>query len=372
MKTQIDVAILGAGLAGLSLAVRLCKLPRPPSILLIDPRLDYLRDRTWCHWAAAPHPFLDCISHRWPRWTVRNGNQSITRESAEFPYVRIPADALYTQARELLALAPEVEWALGQTAEHLRETDAGVEIDLSGGTRVTTGKIYDSRPLESAATGGWRQIFRGLELRSSQTQLSTDEVTLMDFQSAGRAGIRFFYALPLSANTILVEDTRLCPPRGTVEFSDEAIIDYASEHFGGGPWEVIHREEGVIPMRVMKTPAQVGSNISIGTRGGAVRASSGYAFSRIQEQSARLAGAYPNGSANIFAGSTVDRLDEIFLRVLDRDPGQLPELMMQLFQKTPTPSLVRFMESRASWKDNLTVVRALPCWPFLRAVLFPQ
>ena len=66
-----DLAFAGAGLAAVSLAVRLAALPDPPKIILIDPRTEFPRDRTWCHWQLHETPFDHAITHRWHRWTVR-------------------------------------------------------------------------------------------------------------------------------------------------------------------------------------------------------------------------------------------------------------------------------------------------------------
>ena len=50
---MIDVLCVGAGCAGLSLAWRL----RARDVVLIDPREEYGRDRTWCFWNVVDHPF---------------------------------------------------------------------------------------------------------------------------------------------------------------------------------------------------------------------------------------------------------------------------------------------------------------------------
>ena len=53
-----DVAIIGAGLAGLSLAARLAEPPFAGlRVLVLEPRTLYRRDRTWSYWSMQPHPF---------------------------------------------------------------------------------------------------------------------------------------------------------------------------------------------------------------------------------------------------------------------------------------------------------------------------
>jgi len=368
MNRDYDVALVGAGLAGLSLAVRLAALPRPPKILIIDPRTTYERDRTWCSWSVQSHPFADCISHRWPEWTVSSGKESVTRRSDRFPYQRIPSDALYRKARTLLAQAPSVTWALGQSVLKLKETPQSVQIDLSGGNSVEARRVYDSRPPEFKSQDGWRQIFYGLEIRCVGATWNPQKVSLMDFQQANEHGVRFFYILPLSSDTFLVEDTWLCPPGKNPNFSDQDILSYASEKIGGSGLEVLTHEKGTIPMFAQPKRATSGRIAAIGTRGGAVRTSSGYAFTRIQQETDALATAYPSLPKARGGTFFLQFVDAVFLKAVDNHPEKFPHYMQRLFRRVNPERLVRFMESCPSWLDRWSVITALPPWPFMMAL----
>ena len=202
----------------------------------------------------------------------------------------------------------------------------------------------------------------------------------MDFRSAGPEGIRFFYVLPLDAQTALVEDTWLMPSDKSPTFSDDAIISYACKNLAPTNWQIRHREEGNLPMdsspSAFSEPSEVKKSQRIipwGTAAGAVRASSGYAFSRIQTASERMAAAWqrtgrPEPAA--FHGSLLlDWMDRVFLRAMTNQPERVPEYFVRLFQRVPSTALVRFLESEPSSADILQVMRALPPGPFLRAAL---
>ncbi|WP_146069326.1 lycopene cyclase family protein, partial [Cryobacterium sp. Y11] len=45
-----DLVILGAGLAGLTLAARLARERSGPRVVLLEPRTAYRDDRSWCFW----------------------------------------------------------------------------------------------------------------------------------------------------------------------------------------------------------------------------------------------------------------------------------------------------------------------------------
>ena len=110
-----------------------------------------------------------------------------------------------------------------------------------------------------------------------------------------------------------------------------------------------------------------------GTAAGAVRASSGYAFSRIQAASERMATAWqrtgrPDQSA-VHGSQLLDWMDRVFLRAMTNQPERVPEYFVRLFQRVPPAALVRFLESEPSPADILQVMRALPTGSFLRAAL---
>lgn len=387
-----DIAFAGAGLSAVSLAVRLAALPDPPRMLLVDPRHQPVRDRTWCYWQLHESPFDNAITNRWHTWTVRTPTASTTHQDVRTPYVRIPADRLHQIATEKLTTSPQVTILRGITVDTINDHSDHTTLHLSNGQKITAAWTFDSRPPRNAHAP-WRQIFRGLELHSPAANLDPTTVTLMDFQSAGPDGIRFFYVLPLDARTALVEDTWLVPSGKSPTFSDDEILAHARQNLSPTNWQIRHQEEGNLPMglspsassvsfaygpspsRSRGTPVAVKKNriIPWGTPAGAVRASSGYAFSRIQTAADRMATAWqrtgrPDLSA-VHGSPLLDWMDRIFLRVVDRHPERVPEFFLRLFDRVPPEALVRFLESQPRPTDILQVMRALPATPFLRAAL---
>lgn len=370
-----DIAFAGAGLAALSLAVRLIELPDPPKIILIDPRTNTPRDRTWCYWQLQETPFDSAITNRWHNWTIRTPTAATNHQDTRTPYVRIPADRLHQIATEKLAASPTVTILRGVTVETIDDHPDHTTLHLSDGQQITAAWTFDSRPPRHAHAT-WRQIFRGLELHSPAANLDTTTVTLMDFQSAGPDGIRFFYVLPLDAQTALVEDTWLVPADKTPTFSDDEIHSFARQNLSPTDWQIRHREEGNLPMGTSPSATSAVKKNRIipwGTAAGAVRASSGYAFSRIQTASERIAAAWqrtgrPDPTLT-HDSQLLAWMDRIFLRVMERHPERVPEFFLRLFERVPPEALVRFLESQPRPADILQVMRAVPAVPFLRAAL---
>ena len=367
-----DIAFAGAGLSATSLALRLAALPDPPRMLLVDPRLESVRDRTWCYWQLHDTPCDSAITHRWHRWRVSNAQDSTTAHS-RIPYVRIPSDRFYDFAHKQLSTCPQVTFLRGVSVNSIEDKSDHVVVRLSDGQLIKAAWVFDSRPLQND-NAPWRQIFRGLELHSAEANLDPETVTLMDFRSAGPDGIRFFYVLPLDRHTALVEDTWLVPSGKSPTFTDEEIIAYANVKLSSLDWQIRHREDGNLPMGLASTAArQRGRVILWGTPAGAVRASSGYAFSRIQRASESMAHYWSqhHRPAPGFAHESklLAWMDRIFLRVMERHPQRVPEFFCRMFDRVPPEALVRFLESEPRPADILQVMRALPAAPFLASAL---
>jgi len=383
MSQRYNIAFAGAGLAAVSLAVRLIDLPDPPKILLIDPRTQFPHDRTWCHWQLHPSPFDSAITHRWHSWLVRTSTvEAVAAATVRTPYVRIPADRLHQLAQEKLSTSPHVTLLAGLSVTTIENHPDHTTLHLSDGQQITAAWTFDTRPPPNAHAP-WHQIFRGLELHSPQANLDPQTVTLMDFQSAGPEGIRFFYVLPLDAKTALVEDTWLVPSGQTPSFSNDEILTYAQKNLSPTDWQIRHQEQGNLPMGLKPLSASASfapsainkknRTIPWGTPAGAIRPSSGYAFSRIQRASEAMTQYWSQHGrpdpAFTHESKLLAWMDHVFLRVMDRHPERVPEFFLRMFQRVPPEALVRFLESEPRPADILQVMRALPPAPFLASAL---
>jgi lycopene beta-cyclase len=376
MSCEYDIAFAGAGLSALSLAVRLAALPNPPRMLLVDPRTHFPHDRTWCYWQLRENPFDPAITHRWQQWSVSCESKSATAHSGNTPYVRIPSDRFYREALQKLSSCPQATLLQGVSVDSIESKSDHAVLHLSDGQNITAAWAFDSRPPQDSSAP-WRQIFRGLELHSPEANLDTATVRLMDFQSAGPDGIRFFYVLPLDQHTALVEDTWLVPNGKNPQFSDEAILTYAQNNLSPASWQIRHREEGNLPMGLLPSANSAVKNsqrnIPWGTPAGAVRASSGYAFSRIQRASESMAHHWSQHQcarpAIAHESKLLAWMDRVFLRVMERHPERVPEFFFRMFDQVPPDALVRFLESEPRTADIFRVMRSLPAAPFLAAAL---
>ena len=369
-----DVIIAGAGLSGLSLAVALLDagLPDDARIMLLDPR-DTLSgaDRTWCFFDLVPHAFDSAVTHRWRRWRVRNGAHEVIRSAPGIAYCRIPGERFYELALDRIAAAGRrVEILPNVAVENLESRGGHVDVQTSSGV-LHARLAMDSRPPALTSTHGdakdvhLLQHFRGRVVRSTEPVFEVDTVTLMDFDVTQAYGIHFIYVLPLDAHTALVESTFFTDQVLAESVYGTAIESWLARWHPGVEFQTISHESGVIPMTTKPfDPWPSPRVVRIGTAGGHVKPSSGYAFLAVQrfvgEFAPRVISALRTGG---FAEPPAARsprttaLDTIFLSYLRSCPERAPDTFFRLFERVPPGVLARFLSDSGTLADDVTVMR---------------
>ena len=375
-----DIAIIGAGCAGLSLAARLADAgPRVGRVVVLDGRTAFTRDRTWCFWDVHPHPFAAAVTHRWPQWRVTGADGTdVVRTSGRYEYHHVPADAFYAEALSRIACAPHVELRLGEQVCAIAEECDGVRVHTGHG-ELRVAHVFDSRPCAAPSdiipshSGSpptrLVQAFAGAVMHTPAPVFDTRTATLMDFTAdQPAAGFAFGYVLPYSAHEALVEVAVIAGHAPSRAILEAALARYATRLIGG-IHTVRSREAGVIPMDAAPVVRHPSSRVTrIGVAGGMAKPSTGYAFLAIQRDTAALARgvlrAVP-GRAPRPRGRITRWLDHVFLRRLAADPAAAPALFTRLFATADPDALIRFLSDLGSPADTARVIAALPPLPFV-------
>jgi lycopene beta-cyclase len=360
-----EIAVLGGGLAGLSLVLQLLDHGVDARITVVEPRRRYTDDRTWGFFDLEDHPFRPLIAQRWPAWRVRTGQGARLCSDPMRPYARLPAGAVYAHALARLRSAPGVRLWTGTRVLRLD----GRRVVTDAGT-LDAGLVFDGRPppLPDRPSGPrLLQQFVGRRVSTARPAFDPQVMELMDFRLPQDRGIAFLYTLPQSPTEALVEATvfagRPVPGPRLTGLLDDALATRFGRACAGGA-----EEHGAIPM-VPGLGARAGApgTIPIGTRAGAPRGATGYAFLPIQRHARALAAAVAAGRPGPVAmrGPGTDWLDRVFLSRLIRRPETAPALFDRLFAGVPPARLARFLMERGSPGDHLAVMAALPTAAFL-------
>ena len=105
---------------------------------------------------------------------------------------------------------------------------------------------------------------------------------------------------------------------------------------------------------------------------GSARASSGFAFQRIQQWAGQCCAAIAAGKPPTAHRSDpwlVQMMDRIFLNVLRASPQTAPELFLSLFERADSARLIRFLSGKSTLKDCLDVIKALPAKHVVKQLL---
>ena len=373
MSHDVDLAILGGGCAGLSLATRLVGSGR--SVTVIEPREHYVADRAWSFWAFEPHPFSDCVVKRWTKWRVQDGERATIRHGRDFCYETVDAGAFYDTCLARLAGANDVNLLTGTRARIAHASAQGVRLDLDGAENGTlhARHVIDTRPLSGEPRYG--QWFIGLEIETENPCFSPDLCDLMSFGPARDSAIDFTYILPFSERHALVEATVFAARAPAQPELQTALRDAICKATGGGGYRILRREAGMVPMDATFAEVDPPPNVvPFGVRGGAARPSTGYAFARIQHcadlMAARLRQGKPPRPPRLDSAAT-RAMDRLFLKILRRHPELGPALFLQLFERTAEARLERFLSGSTAWRDRLAVMAALPTGLFLSHAVRP-
>lgn len=375
-----DVVIAGAGLAGLSLAAELAQPEFAHlRVLLVEPRHEYVRDRTWSYWAlpqALPLRWQSLPTFQWPRWRVSLPGRSMTSKN-EVQYASVRSHDFYNAALRLVTKASNIHWYKGTSVTQAISSVHSVELLISTGEQISSQLFFDSRPPMAVSQSDWAQHFQGWEVETQKPCFEPHCVDLMAFEP-NNEGLHFFYCLPYSSTQALVESTWIS--RGIAPTDYEAELRQAlQQRWGCTDFTTTFLEQGALPL--LATMRAVQPNIvRIGRAGGMLRAATGYAFCATLQQTSGLAASLAHHlkqGASLhswqtpsYANHALDQwMDKVLFRVMERDWRRAPEYFLSLFEKVPELALVRFLQGQANGQDRLAVMRALPPWPFLRAAL---
>ncbi|MGW5372950.1 lycopene cyclase family protein [Streptomyces sp. NPDC004009] len=385
VEVESDVAVVGAGAAGLSLALRLARPPaggrRVTAVLLAAPPGPFSAPRrTWCYWEAGAGPYDSALTASWRRLRVRSGDgRAVDAVIEPLRYKMLRSDALEDLAGRILAGSPwvttvqavaeRVESASGGAVVHARRADGG---------RVTVRArwVFDSRPPERLppARTTLLQHFRGWFVRTRRPVFDPGVVELMDFRTPQPAhGLSFGYVLPTGPREALVEYTEFSRgPLGRDAY-DRALRHYLREVLGAGDHEVLECEQGVIPMTDADFPRRTAASVfRIGAAAGATRPATGYTFSAVQRQTGAVAAALHAGRRPVpprVHSARSRYMDAVLLHALDHGRVDGPAFFTRLFSHVPAPRLLRFLDGRTGLAEDLSIGLHVPVPAMLGSAL---
>lgn len=358
---ELNIAIIGGGSAGMTLATKLNGLPAT----VFEPRTAAERDCSWALWAKESQlkELSTSVQGSWDQWRIIDHNHEVIHQSDQYCYTALSAGKYLNHCETKLKAPINLVRA---SVENLVGERGGGQFE-AGGQHYRAKTIYDSRP-PKLEDNSLCQHFIGWEIILAEPIENADIVTLMDFRVDQSRGLHFIYVLPYSDRHLLVESTMISTHIEDKDWYRSAISGWLAER-NMQVQSKVREEFGVISMAAV---APHNSEINhIGTAGGAVRLSSGYAFSTIQTQMSALAKSITVGSPHLpkaFSKGLIF-MDKVFNRALKAQPDQGVSFFMATARALDADQFSHFMLGKAGVIEWLKVIHAIPKRPFIKAAL---
>ena len=363
-RPDFDVLIAGGGLSGLTLAAHLAAGP-DLSVLVVDDGAAP-PDGGWAFWSAAPGLLDAAVSRSFDRVRVHAAGFSGVLPLGRYRYQAVRRADLARVVAELIGQRLAFEVRRGHV-ERFGTAGSLAEVAVDGRV-IRASWAFDSvsRALAGARVDG-HLAFTGWEVCCQHDAFDPDVPVLFDFRVPQGAGARFAYVLPYGPRRALVELTEFTGARQRPATTGAELRRYLA---ATGPYEVRRTESAVLPLRAARPRRVSGRVMAIGASAGLIKASTGYAYQRIQRDCAAIAASLARHGHPLAVPPPHRRhrlLDALLLAVLDRDPAQLERAFARLFAGGPAERVLRFLDEDTSRYEEARLVANLPPGPYLRA-----
>ena len=351
---EFDFIIIGGGCAGLSLAYELeiNDNLKDKTLAIIEPRDQYVRDKTWSFWKVFDHNFDDCVIKSWNNFTINTSEGSSEIKNKRFPYQSIDSGKFYKKINLRLSKNKNVNFF-----KNLNEIN------------IENSLVFNSVFKGELDKSGLWQHFQGIEIEIQKDTFDDEILNLMDFNCDQRNGVHFFYTLPLSKNRALIETTWLS------NLEDESLMDYdlqlenyIKNNLGIQNYKINFTEKGAIPL-FYPSFKNNDKSINIGSAGGMTRLSTGYTFLNIQEHSKHIVNNIDEIEKlkTFNFGKKYQFLDKVFLKVLESHPEKMPKIFFDMFKASPN-TVIKFLSNKSNILEDINIISKMPKLIFIKAL----
>jgi lycopene beta-cyclase len=364
---------MGAGASLLLLSMEKRGLLAGRRVAVFEPSEKQANDKTFCFWSCSDEPVSDdlvpLISHAW-EWTRVDGKDPECIAPMAYRHVR--SIDLYRAARQVME-----KHNFAFLREAALETGAD---DTAAFLRAHSGEyrgawVFDSRPPKflppKSNEAHLLQSFTGYYVRTASPTFDKKTFEIMNFEVDQGGATQFVYTLPFSDQEALIELTRFGERTLEPDYAAKMLDAFIRQNCG--PYERIGVETGCIPMS--SASLQTGEHprvVALGTRGGQVKPSTGYAFKNMYAHAEAIAASLQRESAP--ANSFPKRkarfalYDRLLLQILSRSPALGKPIFQQLFRARSAAQVLRFLDEKTSLREDAAIFARLPWTPFLSAL----
>jgi lycopene beta-cyclase len=371
---KFDYILSGGGCAGLSLAFHLVNSRLKESkILIIDPVLDQIPNKTWCYWHTDPlaiHPEINL--HFWDSLLLDGENKSLTKNLQGLKYFHLNSHDFFNSVRKILSNYPAITFLKDQVIEMAENRDEILVQTKESGV-FSCNFVFDSRlNTDEKYEKKLKQVFLGWKVRCAEEVFHPESFTMMDFKTHTGNPFDFFYILPFNKNEALVEYTIYTSSGIDINDLEKALTNYLSKKLKNKTYEITFQESGVIPMSTQVNPSRKGKRIiPIGTNAAWTKPSTGYTFHQIQINCDKLVKKLENEDFKNLGFKRKSRFvfyDTILLNIAHKWPDKLQDVFLNLFSTSSPDLVLRFLSEQTGFFEEFRMLSRLKFGIFIKSL----
>ena len=306
-------------------------------------------------------PFDELIEKKWTNWTISSTQKEIVHNDHNHPYCVI---SFKTWKDYCLDTKNKLEIKNEKVIRYFRFENY-YKIVTEDNKEFFAKKIYDSRN-KKEKNNELMQHFFGINIMTNKNVFNENKLTLMHFTQEENI-LHFIYVLPFTKNKALIESTVFSTHVLEQKWYRQKIYEYLMQK-NIIDYSELSFETGVIPMFFAEEKHSKDPNIfNIGIRGGACKASTGYAFSFLIKQIQLLKNSNKN---HVPVHSFIEKkMDNIFLNYL-KNNNENGSSFLNLAKTISGYEFQQFMMGKSSILTKLKIIKSMPKLPFLKAVFY--
>ncbi len=373
-NTHFDYIIIGNGLAGLQLALKMNSdtFFSDKRIGLIDASKKNENDKTWSFWEKGPSKWDNICYKSWQKASVITSRNKINLQLSPYAYKTIKSLDFYNHAKQALDKNDNFNFII----EHVNIVDDNTLVSITTNkNKYTANHVFDSRipktfKKESLNNISIIQHFKGWVIKTDANSFDEKTITMMDYRLKDGSQTSFTYVLPYSETEALVEFTYFTSAVVNEAVYDDYLKNYIKTFLKIERYTILETEKGQIPMTSFTFEKFNTKNVTkIGTGGGWVKASTGYSFKNTEKKITRIIKnikAHKLPSQNLFK-TRFKFYDKVFLKVLKDENEKGEWIFEQFYNKNSIQTMFRFLDEESTIFEELKIMGSLFSWSFIKA-----
>ncbi|MEM6343331.1 MAG: lycopene cyclase family protein [Bacteroidota bacterium] len=369
-----DWIVAGGGASGISLVNHMIDSGLKGNILLLEKAKKQSNDRTWCYWSKESLPGLTGSDSVWDLGEILTKKNEEKFSMGRISYRMIRSGGFYRQMYDRFSEHPRVEIRYEKVVSMKGYSDFA-EVHTNQGVyraRYVFNSLLPHSPVAPNFQWGLKQHFVGTWIETETDTFDPERIRLMDFRVPQGGEVQFVYVLPISPRKALIEYTAFSLNTWKRDRYLAGIKNYLKTYYDLENYTVLEEESGVIPMSRQVFPRISDERVvHIGTAGGMTKASTGYTFHRIQEDSKEIVKNLMETGFPIPDLKATGRFafyDRLLLWLIEHEPHRVPEVMRQLFSANSADQVFRFLHEKTTLVEEIVFFARLHWPPFLKAL----